>query len=113
MKTKGVLAIPQSVKEGPLRDLGGSPQTGHPRACRAASGPAAGPAPVGRSLNASVPLNGPLFEPLIPRVLDDLATLHPSVLVPAHCTGWRAQHAMSARFGSAFIPNSVGTTFHL
>jgi 7,8-dihydropterin-6-yl-methyl-4-(beta-D-ribofuranosyl)aminobenzene 5'-phosphate synthase len=58
-------------------------------------------------------LNGPLFEPLIPRVLNDLAALHPSVLVPAHCTGWRAQHAMSARFGSAFIPNSVGTTFHL
>ncbi|MBV9012136.1 MAG: MBL fold metallo-hydrolase [Pseudonocardiales bacterium] len=58
-------------------------------------------------------LNGPLFEPLIPRVLDDLAALHPGVLVPAHCTGWRAQHAMSARFGPAFIPNSVGTTFHL
>ncbi len=58
-------------------------------------------------------LNGPLFEPLIPRVLDDLAALDLSVLVPAHCTGWRAQHAMSARFGPAFIPNSVGTTFHL
>jgi 7,8-dihydropterin-6-yl-methyl-4-(beta-D-ribofuranosyl)aminobenzene 5'-phosphate synthase len=58
-------------------------------------------------------LNGPLFEPLIPRVLDDLAALHPSVLVPAHCTGWRAQHAMSTRFGPAFIPNSVGTSFHL
>ncbi|MDQ4104629.1 MAG: hypothetical protein M3186_13305 [Actinomycetota bacterium] len=27
-------------------------------------------------------LNGPLFEPLIPRVLDDLAALHPSVLSP-------------------------------
>jgi 7,8-dihydropterin-6-yl-methyl-4-(beta-D-ribofuranosyl)aminobenzene 5'-phosphate synthase len=58
-------------------------------------------------------LNGPVFEPLIPRVLDDLATLHPSVLVPAHCTGWRAQHAMSARFGSAFVPNCVGTSFCL
>ena len=58
-------------------------------------------------------LNGPLFEPLIPRVLDDLAALHPNVLVPAHCTGWRAQHAMSARFGPGFIPNTVGTTFHL
>jgi 7,8-dihydropterin-6-yl-methyl-4-(beta-D-ribofuranosyl)aminobenzene 5'-phosphate synthase len=58
-------------------------------------------------------LNGPVFEPLIPRGLDELAALHPNVLVPAHCTGWRAQHAMSARFGSAFIPNSVGTTFHL
>jgi 7,8-dihydropterin-6-yl-methyl-4-(beta-D-ribofuranosyl)aminobenzene 5'-phosphate synthase len=58
-------------------------------------------------------LNGPLFEPLIPRVLDDLAALNPGVLVPAHCTGWRAQHAMSARFGEAFVPNAVGTSFRL
>jgi 7,8-dihydropterin-6-yl-methyl-4-(beta-D-ribofuranosyl)aminobenzene 5'-phosphate synthase len=58
-------------------------------------------------------LGGPLFEPLIPRVLDDLAALNPDVLVPAHCTGWRAQHAMSARFPAAFIPNAVGTSFHL
>ncbi|MEY9967042.1 7,8-dihydropterin-6-yl-methyl-4-(beta-D-ribofuranosyl)aminobenzene 5'-phosphate synthase [Streptacidiphilus sp. MAP12-16] len=56
-------------------------------------------------------LNGPLFEPLIPRVLDDLALLDPQVLVPAHCTGWRAQHAMAARFGEAFVPNSIGTRF--
>jgi 7,8-dihydropterin-6-yl-methyl-4-(beta-D-ribofuranosyl)aminobenzene 5'-phosphate synthase len=56
-------------------------------------------------------LNGPLFEPLIPRVLDDLAALTPSALVPAHCTGWRAQHAMAARFGEAFVPNAVGTRF--
>jgi 7,8-dihydropterin-6-yl-methyl-4-(beta-D-ribofuranosyl)aminobenzene 5'-phosphate synthase len=58
-------------------------------------------------------LNGPLFEPLIPRVLDDLAAMNPGVLVPAHCTGWRAQHAMSARFPAAFVPNTVGTTFRL
>ena len=56
-------------------------------------------------------LNGPIFEPLIPRVLDDLALLDPQVLVPAHCTGWRAQHAMAARFGEAFVPNSIGTRF--
>lgn len=58
-------------------------------------------------------LQGPVFEPLIPRVLDDLAMLSPSVLVPAHCTGWRAGHAMAARFGEAYIPNSVGTRFSL
>jgi 7,8-dihydropterin-6-yl-methyl-4-(beta-D-ribofuranosyl)aminobenzene 5'-phosphate synthase len=58
-------------------------------------------------------LQGPVFEPLIPRVLDDLAGLSPSVLVPAHCTGWRAGHAMAARFGEAYIPNSVGTRFSL
>jgi 7,8-dihydropterin-6-yl-methyl-4-(beta-D-ribofuranosyl)aminobenzene 5'-phosphate synthase len=58
-------------------------------------------------------LNGPLFEPLIPRVLDELAAMNPGVLAPAHCTGWRAQHAMSARFPDAFIPNAVGTSFRL
>jgi len=58
-------------------------------------------------------LNGPLFEPLIPRVLDELAAMNPGVLVPAHCTGWRAQHAMSARFPDVFVPNTVGTSFHL
>ena len=58
-------------------------------------------------------LGGPLFEPLIPRVLDELEAMNLRVLVPAHCTGWRAQHAMSARLPAAFIPNTVGTTFSL
>jgi 7,8-dihydropterin-6-yl-methyl-4-(beta-D-ribofuranosyl)aminobenzene 5'-phosphate synthase len=58
-------------------------------------------------------LNGPAFEPLIPRVLTDLAELQPSVLVPAHCTGWRARHALAARFPDAYVPNSVGTSFCL
>jgi 7,8-dihydropterin-6-yl-methyl-4-(beta-D-ribofuranosyl)aminobenzene 5'-phosphate synthase len=58
-------------------------------------------------------LNGPVFEPLIPQVLDDLGALGPRVVVPAHCTGWRAQHAMGARFGEAFIPNTIGTRFEL
>jgi 7,8-dihydropterin-6-yl-methyl-4-(beta-D-ribofuranosyl)aminobenzene 5'-phosphate synthase len=58
-------------------------------------------------------LNGPIFEPLIPRVVDELVGLAPSVVVPAHCTGWRAQHAMGRRLGDAFIPNTVGTRFEL
>jgi 7,8-dihydropterin-6-yl-methyl-4-(beta-D-ribofuranosyl)aminobenzene 5'-phosphate synthase len=68
----------------------------------------------GQSLHALIGgfhLNGPLFEPLIPQVLDDLAELQPDWLVPAHCTGWRAQHAMSARFGESFVPSAVGTSF--
>lgn len=44
-------------------------------------------------------LNGPIFEPLIPRVLDDLGALMPSVIVAAHCTGWRAQHGSPVRRG--------------
>jgi 7,8-dihydropterin-6-yl-methyl-4-(beta-D-ribofuranosyl)aminobenzene 5'-phosphate synthase len=58
-------------------------------------------------------LSGPQAEPLIPRVLTDLAAMNPAVLVPAHCTGWRAQHAMAARFPEVFVPNTVGTSFHL
>ena len=42
-----------------------------------------------------------------------IAELKPGVLVPAHCTGWRAQHALAARFPDAYVPNSVGTSFHL
>lgn len=56
-------------------------------------------------------LTGPLFEPVIPPTLDALDQLTPDVIVPAHCTGWRAVHAIAARFPQAFIPNSVGTTF--
>jgi 7,8-dihydropterin-6-yl-methyl-4-(beta-D-ribofuranosyl)aminobenzene 5'-phosphate synthase len=58
-------------------------------------------------------LNGPTFEPFIPRVLDDMSALSPSVIVPAHCTGWRAQHALSTRFAEGFTPNTVGTRFQL
>ncbi len=58
-------------------------------------------------------LNGPLFEPLIDRVCADLAEFKPSVVVPAHCTGWRAQHALARTFGDAYIPDCVGTRFTL
>jgi 7,8-dihydropterin-6-yl-methyl-4-(beta-D-ribofuranosyl)aminobenzene 5'-phosphate synthase len=56
-------------------------------------------------------LNGPLFEPLIDRVCADLAVLQPRLIVPAHCTGWRAQHAIARAFGDAFVPDCVGTRF--
>jgi 7,8-dihydropterin-6-yl-methyl-4-(beta-D-ribofuranosyl)aminobenzene 5'-phosphate synthase len=58
-------------------------------------------------------LNGPLFEPIISGTVDALAQLAPDVLVPAHCTGWKATHALAARFPGAFIQSSVGTTFAL
>jgi 7,8-dihydropterin-6-yl-methyl-4-(beta-D-ribofuranosyl)aminobenzene 5'-phosphate synthase len=58
-------------------------------------------------------LNGPLFEPLIDRVCADLSAMNPGLVIPAHCTGWRAQHAMARVFGDRFIPNAVGTRFDL
>lgn len=58
-------------------------------------------------------LSGVLFEPIIGPTCDALAELSPRYLVPAHCTGWKAQHAMAVRFPEQFIPNTVGTRFEL
>ncbi len=56
-------------------------------------------------------LAGRSFEPIIGPTCDALGELSPDYLVPAHCTGWRATHALAARFPEAFIQNSVGTRF--
>ena len=56
-------------------------------------------------------LSGPVFEKLIAPTCDALAAFSPDHLVPCHCTGWRAVHALAARFPDAFIQNSVGTRF--
>jgi 7,8-dihydropterin-6-yl-methyl-4-(beta-D-ribofuranosyl)aminobenzene 5'-phosphate synthase len=56
-------------------------------------------------------LGGPAFEPIIGPTCDALTEFAPDFLVPAHCTGWRATHALAARLPEAFIQNSVGTRF--
>jgi 7,8-dihydropterin-6-yl-methyl-4-(beta-D-ribofuranosyl)aminobenzene 5'-phosphate synthase len=56
-------------------------------------------------------LSGPLFEKIVAPTCDALADFSPDYLVPSHCTGWRATHAIAARFPEAFIQNSVGTRF--
>lgn len=58
-------------------------------------------------------LNGPVYEPLIPQVCAAFARFAPKVIVPTHCTGWRATHALATAFPDAFVPNSVGTRFEL
>lgn len=58
-------------------------------------------------------LTGGLFEPIIPQTVAALATEAPDIVVPAHCTGWRAQLALADRLPAAFRPNSVGTRFEL
>jgi 7,8-dihydropterin-6-yl-methyl-4-(beta-D-ribofuranosyl)aminobenzene 5'-phosphate synthase len=58
-------------------------------------------------------LSGPLFEPILADTVEALAGLDPDVLVPAHCTGWKATHALAARLPGAFVQNSVGTTLQL
>jgi 7,8-dihydropterin-6-yl-methyl-4-(beta-D-ribofuranosyl)aminobenzene 5'-phosphate synthase len=56
-------------------------------------------------------LSGKQFEKLITPTCDALAAFAPDHLVPSHCTGWRATHAIAARLPDAFIQNSVGTRF--
>ncbi len=56
-------------------------------------------------------LTGGLFEPIMPATLGELAAIQPDVVVPGHCTGWRATHQISARLPSAYSPSNVGTTF--
>ncbi len=58
-------------------------------------------------------LGGPHFEHLIPHVCDAFAAIKPDVIVPTHCTGHRATHALAQTFPDAFIRNSVGTRFDL
>jgi 7,8-dihydropterin-6-yl-methyl-4-(beta-D-ribofuranosyl)aminobenzene 5'-phosphate synthase len=56
-------------------------------------------------------LSGARFEPLIGPTCDAFAELDPDFLVPTHCTGWKATHALAARFPEAFLQSSVGTRF--
>jgi len=56
-------------------------------------------------------LTGGIFEPIIPRTLDELAVIAPAVIVPGHCTGWKAIHAIARQMPEAYVQTSVGTTF--
>jgi 7,8-dihydropterin-6-yl-methyl-4-(beta-D-ribofuranosyl)aminobenzene 5'-phosphate synthase len=58
-------------------------------------------------------LGGPAFEPIIPQTVEALAAFDPGVLVPAHCTGYKAIHALAARLPDTFHQSSVLTTFVL
>ena len=58
-------------------------------------------------------LSGPLFESIIPPTVAALKELNPEMIVPAHCTGWKAVHAIARELPQAFVQNSVGTRFVL
>jgi len=56
-------------------------------------------------------LTGRLFEPLIGPTVEALRAFGPKLVVPSHCTGWKATHEIARALPEAFVPNSVGTTF--
>jgi len=58
-------------------------------------------------------LSGPMFERVIDPTVEALIALAPSLLVPAHCTGWKAVHRLAGQFPDAFVQCAVGTTIEL
>ena len=58
-------------------------------------------------------LSGASFEPIIEETINELKKMRPKVLVPMHCTGWKANHRFSEEFPSSFILNSVGSLYTL
>ena len=54
-------------------------------------------------------LAGKTFEAIIPETVRDLEKFDLKVIVPGHCTGWRAVHRMVDTFGEQVVlPSAVG-----
>ncbi|MFW9932098.1 MAG: MBL fold metallo-hydrolase [Candidatus Thorarchaeota archaeon] len=47
------------------------------------------------------------------RTVSDLKLMEPSLLVPCHCTGWRARHEMSVQMKEAYVEGSVGNRYSI
>jgi 7,8-dihydropterin-6-yl-methyl-4-(beta-D-ribofuranosyl)aminobenzene 5'-phosphate synthase len=58
-------------------------------------------------------LSGPAFEPVIGPTVEALAAMAPSLVVPGHCTGWRAQHALAAALPNAWTAGSSGSAYRV
>ncbi len=54
-------------------------------------------------------LSGPFFEPIVDRTTQDLQQLHPTFVIPTHCTGRKAIMAMEKQMPDQFILNMAGT----
>lgn len=57
-------------------------------------------------------LSGGIFEPIIPRTIAELASIGPAIVVPGHCTGWKATHELARQLPQAYLQTSVGTRLH-
>ncbi len=52
-------------------------------------------------------------EANIPETVTDLAGFDLPLMIPAHCTGWRAVNALERAFGDRVVPAAVGKLFSL
>lgn len=58
-------------------------------------------------------LSGRDFEKRIPQTAATLKEFNPELVVPSHCTGWRALQALNIAFPEGFVFNSVGNRYVL
>jgi 7,8-dihydropterin-6-yl-methyl-4-(beta-D-ribofuranosyl)aminobenzene 5'-phosphate synthase len=58
-------------------------------------------------------LSGREFEKRIPLTVAALKEINPGLVVPSHCTGWRALKVLSEAFPDEFVFNSVGNRYTL
>jgi 7,8-dihydropterin-6-yl-methyl-4-(beta-D-ribofuranosyl)aminobenzene 5'-phosphate synthase len=58
-------------------------------------------------------LAGKEFEDRIPATIQELKQIRPKLIVPCHCTGWRANHDLAKEFPTAYTPNSVGNLYQI
>ena len=56
-------------------------------------------------------LTGPLFDPIIDPTITELRKMSPDIVVPMHCTGWKAIGQFAKEMPQQFVLNSVGTTY--
>lgn len=56
-------------------------------------------------------LTGPLFESIIEPTIEEMKKIDPDLIVPMHCTGWKAINQFAMKMPEQFRLNSVGTTY--
>jgi 7,8-dihydropterin-6-yl-methyl-4-(beta-D-ribofuranosyl)aminobenzene 5'-phosphate synthase len=56
-------------------------------------------------------LTGPLFAAVVQPTVDALSALAPSMVVPAHCTGFGAQRALAEAMPEAFVQSTAGARY--
>jgi 7,8-dihydropterin-6-yl-methyl-4-(beta-D-ribofuranosyl)aminobenzene 5'-phosphate synthase len=58
-------------------------------------------------------LGGKTFENRIQPTIEELQKINPKLIVPSHCTGWKAMCAIAKTFPKAFVWNSVGNLYKI
>ncbi len=58
-------------------------------------------------------LAGETFENRIRSTIEELERINPKLIVPTHCTGWKAICAIAKTFPEAFVWNSVGNLYKI